>query len=190
MKIKSKILMLSSGGTAAMAIILSGMLLYQKGPLDRELTMELDASARQQCAAVAKNVYYMLQVQDASINKKVGQCLNVAGDVLAHFGKITFSNESVTLNVTNQLSKETREARLLKMMVGDTGLDMNSKSDIQSPIVDKVSSLVGGTCTIFQRINETGDMLRICTNVQKPDGTRAVGTFIPATQPDGSPNRW
>ena len=38
--------------------------------------------------------------------------------------------------------------------------------------VDKVKSLVGGTCTIF--LND----LRVATNVQKPDGTRAVGTRL------------
>jgi methyl-accepting chemotaxis protein len=39
-------------------------------------------------------------------------------------------------------------------------------------MVDKVKSLVGGTCTIF--LND----LRITTNVQKPDGSRAVGTRL------------
>ena len=39
-------------------------------------------------------------------------------------------------------------------------------------VVDKVKGLVGGTCTIFL------DDLRIATNVQKPDGTRAVGTKL------------
>jgi methyl-accepting chemotaxis protein len=38
--------------------------------------------------------------------------------------------------------------------------------------VDKVKSLVGGTCTIFV------DDLRVATNVLKPDGTRAVGTRL------------
>jgi methyl-accepting chemotaxis protein len=38
--------------------------------------------------------------------------------------------------------------------------------------VDKVKSLVGGTCSIF--LND----LRITTNVLKPDGTRAVGTRL------------
>jgi methyl-accepting chemotaxis protein len=38
--------------------------------------------------------------------------------------------------------------------------------------VDKVKSLVGGTCTIF--LND----LRVATNVQKTDGTRAVGTRL------------
>src|SRR4051812_7935655 len=39
-------------------------------------------------------------------------------------------------------------------------------------IVDKVKALVGGTCTIF--LNDQ----RIATNVQKPDGSRAVGTRL------------
>ncbi len=38
--------------------------------------------------------------------------------------------------------------------------------------VDKVKSLVGGTCTIFMKD------VRVATNVLKPDGTRAVGTAL------------
>jgi len=39
-------------------------------------------------------------------------------------------------------------------------------------LVDKVKSLVGGTCTVFMKD------LRVTTNVMKPDGTRAVGTRL------------
>ena len=41
---------------------------------------------------------------------------------------------------------------------------------------------------MFQRMNESGDLLRVCTNVKKKDGSRAIGTYIPAQNPDGSPN--
>jgi len=58
----------------------------------------------------------------------------------------------------------------------------------KSSIVDKVKSLVGGTCTIFQRLDEAGSMLRVATNVVKKDGKRAVGTYIPAINSDGKPN--
>jgi methyl-accepting chemotaxis protein len=188
MSIKSKILMLSLGGTAATAVMLMGMLQFRKGALDADLSAELDTQARQQCAAIAKDIHHMLQVEDASLNRKVRHNLIVADDVLTHFGKITFSNEAVTCKVINQLNKESREIRIPKMMVGDTSLDINQPADKQSPIIDKIESLVGGTCTIFQRMSESGDMLRVSTNVKTSDGVRAVGTYIPAIQPDGTPD--
>jgi PAS domain S-box-containing protein len=47
-------------------------------------------------------------------------------------------------------------------------------------LVDRVQKLVGGTCTVFQRIK--GDrLLRISTNVLHANGTRAVGTYLPAS---------
>ena len=53
-----------------------------------------------------------------------------------------------------------------KMMAG--GVPLNGNFDL----VDKVRDIIGGTATIFM-----GD-LRIATNVQKADGTRAVGTRL------------
>jgi hypothetical protein len=44
------------------------------------------------------------------------------------------------------------------------------------------------TATVFQRMNERGDMLRIATTVKKASGERAIGTFIPAVSPDGKAN--
>ncbi len=43
-------------------------------------------------------------------------------------------------------------------------------------VVDKVKAIAGGTATIF-----VGDV-RIATNVQKADGTRAVGTSLPGAR--------
>ena len=53
-----------------------------------------------------------------------------------------------------------------KLFVGDYLVNGNYD------LVDKVTQMVGGTCTIFM-----GD-LRVSTNVQKPDGSRAVGTRL------------
>jgi signal transduction histidine kinase len=74
------------------------------------------------------------------------------------------------------------------MYVGKTWLGQNASTSAATPVVDEVKKLVGCTCTIFQRMNENGDMLRVATNVQKLDGSRAIGTFIPRTGADGAAN--
>jgi len=56
------------------------------------------------------------------------------------------------------------------------------------PLVDEIVSLVGGSATVFQRAGEDGDMLRVATTVLDSEGKRAVGTYIPAREPDGMPN--
>ncbi|MBB6253434.1 methyl-accepting chemotaxis protein [Nitrospirillum iridis] len=56
------------------------------------------------------------------------------------------------------------------LYAGDTALDDNNDA------VDTVKRLVGGTATIFAARN--GEMVRIATNVTKPDGSRAVGTAL------------
>ncbi|TWB18661.1 methyl-accepting chemotaxis protein [Nitrospirillum amazonense] len=57
-----------------------------------------------------------------------------------------------------------------RLYAGDTALENNVAA------VDTVKRLVGGTATIFAAKN--GEMVRIATNVMKPDGSRAVGTAL------------
>jgi HAMP domain-containing protein len=59
---------------------------------------------------------------------------------------------------------------------------------VATPVVDDVTKLVGETATIFQRLNERGDMLRVATTVQTSENKRAIGTYIPAFNPDGAKN--
>jgi hypothetical protein len=55
--------------------------------------------------------------------------------------------------------------------------------------VDDVKSATGANCTLFQKLNSAGDMLRVATTVTTADGKRATGTFIAHTNADGSTNR-
>ena len=96
--------------------------------------------------------------------------------------------ETAAWKAVNQLTQEATEVDLPRMMVGQTWLGQNRDTGSVSPVVDRTRELVGCGCTIFQRMNEAGDMLRVCTNVAKLDGDRAIGTYIPAVNPDGKPN--
>ena len=136
---------------------------------------------------IVTSVHNMCEAQHELIEKEIDSSLNVARDVMAQTGQIRFSEESCAWDAVNQYTKQSQKIDLPKMLVGDTWLGNNTLTDQVSPVVDKVQDLVTATCTIFQRINN-GDMLRVCTNVEKLDGTRAIGTYIPKINPDGKAN--
>jgi methyl-accepting chemotaxis protein len=128
-------------------------------------------------------------MSNAILSEKVLFDLNVARKVLEENSGIALSSkEKVKWNAVNQFSKEVLKEDLPRMMVGDKWLGQAKDFKEGVPVVDQVKKLVGGTCTIFQRMNKQGDLLRVATNVEKLDGSRAIGTYIPAVNPDGSPN--
>ncbi|MBN2211766.1 MAG: methyl-accepting chemotaxis protein [Sedimentisphaerales bacterium] len=138
---------------------------------------------------IVKGAYDMCLTQQKSLQKGVNEKLNVARLVMTHEGDIHLDPaQTVAWDAVNQFSKQATRVELPRMMVGETWLGQNTDMKTTSPVVDQVQSLVGGTCTIFQRMNDAGDMLRISTNVEKLDGARAIGTYIPAVNPDGKPN--
>jgi len=137
---------------------------------------------------VAQTVLAMCQVQQELLEQKLRGDLNVARDVLRRAGGATLAAETATWKAVNQETGQTQEVVLPKMLVAQKWLGQNADPRVASPIVDEVKSLVGGTCTIFQRMNEAGDMLRVCTNVVGSDGSRAIGTYIPVAAADGGRN--
>ena len=185
---RSKILILALVGIVVTSSVLMVAVWQQRGALGETVLEEVDGLGRQQCAAIVNDVRTMLAVQSESIRQKVRSDLNVARHVLEVAGGASFGEEDVVWNAVNQYSKETTKVTLPKMLVGNTWLGQNTDIAVGSPVVDEVKELVGGTCTIFQRMNDAGDMLRVATNVEKLNHTRAIGTYIPAVNPDGMPN--
>ncbi len=138
---------------------------------------------------VVAGIVDMCKAQTAMLQAKLLGDLNVAADVLAQAGPISLDDaQSIDWTATDQTSRQTILVKLPGILLNGKRIDPNTEADKESPVVDRVQALAGDTCTIFQRMNEKGDMLRICTNVRGQDGKRAIGTYVPATQPTGQPN--
>ena len=136
-----------------------------------------------------RSTLHLVETGAAGVQAKVDGDLEVARHVMGTHGPVSISPfDSVEWTAVNQFTKEEVQVELGRMDVGWAWLGQNSNPAVPTPVVDEVQSIVGGTATIFQRMNEAGDMLRVATNVEKLDGTRAVGTYIPAVNPDGTPN--
>ncbi len=137
---------------------------------------------------ITENVYNLIKSQDDAIQQKINHDLNVANYVMNQLGQVYLSQQTVPWKAVNQYTAEVIEVDVPKMIVGGRWLGQTKQMWKDVPVVDLVKRMVGGTCTIFQRISPEGDMLRVATNVEIESGTRAIGTFIPTVNPDGKPN--
>jgi methyl-accepting chemotaxis protein len=178
--IKKKFVAMSLWG-----VVLLSVTMVTQNWVRQESEAALRGQMEDTTARIALDVYNMVMTQDKLLRVKLRGDLAIARDLLAREGDMSLAEETILWKAVNQLSRKETDLPLPLMMVGKTALRQNRQKEVESAVVDTVRSLVGGTCTVFQRMNPQGDMLRVSTNVMLASGERAIGTFIPATHPDG-----
>jgi len=148
----------------------------------------LNNMAQKEVSRVVEGIVGASHVQQKVLEKKLRSDLAVIERKVMDQKTIGTTSKGHNWNAVNQFSKQARSIQLPLMKIGDVVIASNDSFQKKTPIVDEARELLGGTCTIFQKMNPQGDMLRIATNVKKLDGKRAIGTYIPALNPDGTPN--
>jgi PAS domain S-box-containing protein len=138
----------------------------------------LKSASEEDLEHLVRNIYSMCKVQQEIVQMKVVSDLNVARELLyLHDRAIEIvPEENLNFDAVNQFTKERYPVTVPLWKIAGSPLSR----DIH--FVDEVQKLVGGTCTIFQKI-DGNRLLRISTNVIEKDGKRAVGTFIPPDSP-------
>ena len=193
MKIRSKILTITIGSMiSAIAIICISILLIEEATqknIKSDLDQKTNKITENELSNVSMDFYTMCVLQQGLLKKILSGSLSYAEDFAKINGGFRLGTKDVTWSAINQFTKKSNEIKLPQMLIGNTWLEQNSSFDSSSFLVDNVIEKFGVTCTVFQRMNKAGDMLRVCTNIKKLDGNRAIGTFIPATNPDGSNNK-
>jgi PAS domain S-box-containing protein len=138
----------------------------------------LRSSSEEDLAHLVTSIYSMCKVQQEMIQGKVVSDLEVARHMIFGSGQriSIFPEEKVHFSAVNQFTNEVVQVNVPLWKLRDTVITGNNH------FVNMVQKLVGGTCTIFQRIEGDG-LLRIATNVVGKDGKSGIGTFIPADSP-------
>jgi len=94
----------------------------------------------------------------------------------------------VSWQAHNQVGGALQSVSLPSLRLGGEPIEQNADPKKASVAVDEIRTEMGVSATIFQRINEAGDMLRVSTNVIGSNGQRAIGTFVAAIDADGKPS--
>jgi signal transduction histidine kinase len=144
----------------------------------------VDSSTVDTSAAIIR----LITAQNEALTKQVGSELNVARAVLKDAGPISMGKDLVRWGAENQFTHKVTNVEIPRMLFGGRWLGQNQDPWVRTPIIDDEFALVGGTMTIYQRMNPQGDMLRIATNVEMDSGMRPIGTYIPHLGRNDKPN--
>ncbi|MBU1107871.1 MAG: Cache 3/Cache 2 fusion domain-containing protein [Candidatus Riflebacteria bacterium] len=188
LSLKWKLLILGCIGVVIMGVAALLISSSANRKIGAEMQQTLLSEAERQGFLIAEGVLNMVKTQDQLLRIKLWGDLAVARSAIESAGKISDTHENVRWRAINQYTQQVNDVNLPKLFLGDTWVGQNFYADQETPIVDKMKQLVGDTCTIFQKMNPQGDMLRVATNVIGKDGKRAIGTYIPRSNPDGTPN--
>lgn len=148
---------------------------------------QLTLQAKKQTSEFAKNAYNLAETANDLSKKMLAISINVAKEVIRRTGEISIRGAQ-RWTAVNQFTNESVEIDAPNISFGGITIPRVSSFSTKVPIVDQITQLSGATSTIFVKMNQKGDMLRIATTVKKKNGERAVGTYIPAQNPDGTPN--
>lgn len=141
---------------------------------------ELELFGQSTVSQISLDVYSMCEAIDTLVNLTIDDSLKQLDRDIKKEGKLKLSDKIITWQALNQKTHKVTEINLPAMMIGNTIIEKNSDPKKLTPVVDNI---VGATCTIFQKMNDNGDMLRVATSVISKKGRRAIGTYIPYTSP-------
>ncbi len=189
MKIGTRITLLAVVPVFTALLITTATLLYQQRGLDREVSHAVRQQAFSEAGKIAQNVHLLCSSVEQRNQRELAHTLGVVRRLVEQAGGVSVATDGVAWRGVNQLTQEKLDLTLPKIVVGGTWLGQVTAADQAVPVVDEATRITGAFATVFQRMNDAGDMLRVATTVRKTDGTRAVGTFIPAKNVDGTATR-
>ncbi|MEZ7196500.1 methyl-accepting chemotaxis protein [Pseudodesulfovibrio sp. 9FUS] len=166
-------------GTTVACIL--GILLWQSSKVSETLTKHFDIQAQAEMTLAVDDARNLLDTQHATLAKQLENDMRVVLDLEKRGGGLRLLDETVEWKAVNQITKDASTVSLPKMALGSTWLGQNSDPGKPTPLVDEIMKLTGTTCTVFQAMDQKGDLLRVATNILKTDGQRAVGTYIPSS---------
>jgi methyl-accepting chemotaxis protein WspA len=186
--LKRKIIAITTLAAILPVMVILLLTVHFKNVVSNKAGSELDVLARVNITQISKDVYTLCETANTLIQRKVHHDLLVAQETVHKQGAVSLSAETVEWEVINQETQKTQTLRLPKMLIGGKWLGKNSDISTPTPIVDDIYHVVGSNCTIFQRIDPKGNMIRVATNVKNNNNARAVGTMVTAFNADGTPN--
>jgi methyl-accepting chemotaxis protein WspA len=158
------------------AIIFMMAILYNH--FNRNLTNEINRINADRMKQIVNEVIALSQTAKDYLDEELNNSIRFANVIIEREGGF-FQKEAVKWVAVNKESGKAIAIELPKMFIGKTWLGQNTDPSTETPFVDFLSTLLNCNCTVYQRMNEQGDMLIVATNQINRLGNRLTGEFLP-----------
>jgi methyl-accepting chemotaxis protein len=186
--LRLSLLALSVGGIVLTASVMGAVAAWQSAGFSDKAVRTVQAQSGNEVDSLTVGVNRLVANAGAATQDRVNRAQSVAISDLRERGGLKLSSDTVSWTAVNQVTQKATTVRLPKATVGGQWLGQNRDQETATPVVDAIRKKVEGRITIFQRMNDAGDLLRVATNVPNKTGQRAIGTYIPSVGADGKAN--
>jgi methyl-accepting chemotaxis protein WspA len=156
--------------------------------LENQLSDELDGLAQDNVGQIAEDVYRLCSTVHQLQVDRVIKARVAASTILEEDGGASLLKKTVRWKAYNPLTNRNSTLELPALAIGGEWIGKQTSLTEDSPVVDKVKRLTGADCSLYQRINAEGDMLRAAATTTNADGRRIIGRILPAKTADGRMN--
>lgn len=188
LKIRSKLILLGVGSVLITSVVLAIVGIMQSKVSQEKSIKQANELIEIEIDQITRDTYNLIQSQDEAIQLQVVGGLNVLKELIDIEGGLSLGEEKESWEATNQLTQVSTTVQLPHLFLGDQWLGKITDAKVTIPAVDDMLDLLNSKATIFQPLPNGSGIIRVATNVTNTDGNRAIGTFIPAKNQDGSDN--
>jgi len=186
--LKTKLIAVVSAAAILPVLMAVSFTLSMDSDVEKAVTGEMENITKANISQIARDAYLLCRTANHFLEDEVRESSKVVRAYLKSLGGLSLGGRKAAWDAANGESPSQRtRIELPEMLVGGVWIGQNTRKDAPSPVVDDMRKLTGEECTIFQRMNPEGDMLRVASSVVRDDGARSgVGEYIPAKKPDGT----
>jgi methyl-accepting chemotaxis protein len=188
LSIRSKMMLTGLALAMAPLAALGYLALTSLSAAQRQATDEVHARGDAEMQSTLAQTIRMCEMADSMTRDAVNVRMQWAKVRLRRDGGLVPDpTRKVKWAAKEQVSGVATDVELPFVVLGTREIGDASAKDAHA-FVDGIGAQTNALFTVFQRMNDRGDMLRVTTNVLTPKGDRAVGTYIAAANADGSAN--
>ncbi len=188
LKVSQKITLLSFSMVLLTVVVLTVIVVVQKNRMAPVLGGYLDTQAFESADKLIQTIRDTCAAAQAQTARELDHSLTIANELLQRQGAVSLQSEEVPWSVEFAGTQQKVKVDLPKFAIGGQWIGQNTNVSVPTPIVDELKHLTDSEVTLFQRMNDAGDMMRVATTIVTADGVRAIGTAIPAKNADGTAN--